>query len=76
MCVWWAVTLSAALAALQSPEAELQLQALPPNGGSVHVCVFILSVCVCGGELETSDGYSQLSGAGRSLPPSLSLSPH
>lgn len=66
--------LSVVLAALQSIETELQLQALPPYGGSVHVCVFILCVCVCVGELETNDGYSQLSRAGRSLP--LLLLPH
>lgn len=34
VCVWGgSVTLSVVLAALQSAEAELQLQALPPNGG-------------------------------------------
>ncbi len=43
VCVRWSVTLSVVLAELQSTETELQLQALPPNGGSVHECI-----CVCG----------------------------
>lgn len=65
------VTASAALASLQSAEAELQLQTLPPDGGS-FACVYFYSarVCVAKSE-ETSDGSSQLSGP----PPRAGVSP-
>lgn len=47
LCVWRSVTLSVVLATLQSIGNELQLQALPPNGGSVHMCIYAACVCVC-----------------------------
>lgn len=68
LCVWRSVMLSVVLATLQSTENELQLQALPPNGGSVHMCICAVCVCV----LQMSDGYSQL----RSREESSSLSLH
>lgn len=47
LCMWRSVALSVLLDTLQSMENELQLQALPPNGGSVHMCIYALCVCVC-----------------------------
>lgn len=41
---------------------------LPMGEVCMSVYLYRVCVCVCVGELETSDGYSQLSRAGRSLP--------
>lgn len=52
-CVRWSVTLSVMLAGHQSCETQLQLQALPPNGGSLHECVCVCVYaceCVCVGD--------------------------